>query len=120
VYDDIASEDPTHSICLAGARESCRDARPVLVARTVPTQNGGAFHTFEPFLGKVGDRVLVGDPDPGQRFVGTIREIVPGQQGFNPPMAIVEDEAGDKKAVAIEAIERVIGGDDDAQAEGEA
>jgi hypothetical protein len=114
VWGDIGSENPTHSIGLAGAREAYRDARPVFVVKSVSTQDGGTYHSFEPFLGKVGDRVIVADPDPSDRCEGTIVEIVPAQAGFNPPMVVVEDESGRRESVAIEYIEQVIESDGDA------
>lgn len=107
VWADVNQEDPTHDICLAGARESCRDARPLFVQTVEPTCDDGAFTKFKPFEGRIGDRVLVGDPDPRDRYEGTIREFVPAQRSFNGPMVMVEDGKGHVEAVAVAAIEEV-------------
>ena len=94
-WADINQEDPTHDISLAGARESCRDARPMFVVSTKAAGMPGeadVIHTFEPFAGKVDDRVVVRDPNTQKADEGRIVALIPGQVGFNPPMAEVEFE----------------------------
>lgn len=107
VWADVNQEDPTHSISLAGARDSCRDARPMFVQTEEPTCDEGTFTRFGPFAGKVGDRVLVGDPDPSDRYEGEIVDLIPAQRGFNGPMVTVRDDDGRTEAVAVAAIEEV-------------
>jgi hypothetical protein len=107
VWADVNQEDPTHAICLEGARESRRDARPMFVQTSVPTQDGGTYNKSEPFMGKPGDRVLVGDADPKERYAGTIVELIPGQPGHNVPMVMVEDDHGRVEGVMIAAIEEL-------------
>ena len=106
VWADVNQEDPTHSICLEGARESFRDARPMFVQNSKPTCDGGTYTTFEPFLVKPGDRVLVTDPDdPSDRYEAEVVEMLPQQEGFNPPMVYVRDASGDEEGVAIALVE---------------
>lgn len=107
IWADVNQEDPTHDICLAGARESCRDDRPMFVQTVVPTCDGGTLTTFKPFAGKVGDRVLVGDSDFKDRYEGEIVALIPAQPGTNPLLVMVKEDDGRQDIVSSADIEEV-------------
>jgi len=112
VWADVNQEEPTHSISLEGAREALRGARPMFVGSVEDTSDGGSLTKFHPFSGRIGDRVLVGDSDPRDRYEGEIVDLIPAQAGHNGPMVTVRDDEGRIEAVALVAINQVYRKDD--------
>lgn len=110
VWADVNQEDPTHAICLEGARESRRDARPMFVQTSQPTCDDGTYSKFEPFLGKPGDRVEIVYPEDRDRHEGEIVELIPAQAGFNGPLVYVRlDEDGTNVSVPPAFVEVIHG-----------
>ena len=115
IHGDIRQQDYTHKIQLAAASEEWRDDPGAMEPLF---ENESRFdhedrrnittHTTMLFAGKVGDRVVVRDPDSRKAYEGKIEEIIPAQAGFNPMLVSVTFDDGGTDMVNPADIEEII------------